>query len=80
MVIKFTPIQLTEDQINDVIVMSLTGEQSEMIEYDDTKHMIVDNLGKVGYACAQGFVGIGELGHISVYETLDELLEKWGNL
>ena len=80
MVIKFTPVALTEDQINDVIIMSLTGEQPEMIDYDDTKHMIVDNLGKVGYASAQGFVGVGELGHVSVYETLDELLENWGNL
>lgn len=78
--IILTPKKLNDSQINEVVVMSLTGDQPEMLEYDETTFIISDSLGAVGYVYEDGAVGVSELGVVHLFETLDELLSNWSSL
>ena len=73
----YTPKALTESQINDVIVMSLTGEQHEMLEYNEDTKVITDFMGAVGYLSEDCAVGVNEFGIVMLFDNLDELLKNW---
>ena len=79
MIVKFLPRPLTAEEENTVVIYSLTHEANDGLEYNPETKMIQDGMGALGYATEEVWVGITEIGVVTTFGTLEEMLESWNS-